>query len=311
MLWGKKALTINRCGGLTINKRGELTSQQIVTIIILIVSFVIILIFFLTLNLRSEIGKESCRNSVALRGSALGKGTSLNCKTEDVCLSMGGKCDEAGSNVQIIKVKNQDELKEKLANLMYDCWYQIGEGKVDYLPTNYGTEANYCAICNRIYVDDNIRDKGWGKINAEEYYTYLADKKTPDGKTTMLYYLHGLSSLDSVFQSLEGTVNVNELNYDFGNKQGYALVTSISKEGLWSKGTFIGAGIGVVAGVTAVATGGVSIPIYVAVIGGGAAGGGIGFASTDLDITAMAPAFYPYNENNLKALNCKEFSTLP
>jgi len=305
------------------NRRGELTSQQIVTIVILIISFTIILIFFLSLNLRSGINNESCKNSVALRGSSLGKGVSLNCKTQDICLSNGGECNEAGGNAVKLKVKNQGEFKEELANLMYACWNQMGEGKVDYLPTNYGTEANYCAICNRIYVDESIRNKGWGKISVKEYYAYLADKKTPDGKTTMLNYLHGLSSLDSVFQSLQGKVDVDNLYYDFGNKQGYALVTSTAKGGWLTTIVSAGATAAAVATIVGVSisSGGTATPIIAAIftkaalISGGTAGaaaGGIGFGATGPgDTVAMAPAFYPYNEENLEALNCEEFSTLP
>ena len=71
-------------GELTSERRGELTSQQIVTLLVLVVSFTILLFFLYELNLKSDISKEACRNSVVLRASApLGKETvKLQCKTQ-------------------------------------------------------------------------------------------------------------------------------------------------------------------------------------------------------------------------------------
>ena len=50
-----------------VNTRAELTTQQIVGLIILIISFVIILYFIFALNLGETTDKEICHNSVALR----------------------------------------------------------------------------------------------------------------------------------------------------------------------------------------------------------------------------------------------------
>ena len=87
-------------------KKGELTSKQLITIIILIISFSIILIFFFMFGFESVIDEESCRNSVMMRGTFSFLDTklvdvnpiSLKCKTQDVCLSMGGDCQAGNEN---------------------------------------------------------------------------------------------------------------------------------------------------------------------------------------------------------------------
>jgi hypothetical protein len=303
-------------------KRGELSSQQIVTIVILILAFSIILFFFANLGLKEEVTKETCRNSVSLRGTSLGKNVILNCKTQDVCLSAGGDCAKAGKNSVKIKINNEEELKEELANLMYECWYQMGEGKVDYLPANFGSKKNYCALCNRIYLDNKLSNEKYSSISVKEFYTYLADKKTPDGTQTLLNYFYGVNSVDSAFESMKGSFDIDKAKFEFGSKEGYALITSLAKNGY---GETLISGIGTYAGVTLVAvslasfgTGGI---VLATAYSAGTVISGTGFASIASgiafwktgpgDTIAMPPSFYEYKEEDLKKIGCYEFSTLP
>jgi hypothetical protein len=290
-------------------RKGELTSQQIVTLVILITGFIIILFFFYALNLKSGVDKESCRNSVILRGTTVGESVQLRCKTQDVCLSMGGKCTGAGKDVVTIGIENKEGLKEELSNLMYDCWYQMGEGKVDYLPAGFGSERNYCAICNRIYTDDNLKkNPEIATLSVKEFYTYLAERRAPGKDVSMLYYLHGATSLDEIFQSLGEKSNIN---YNFAYPQGYVLTTSLAKEG-WGK-TLIAAGaVGTLAVASVLTGGGALVTALIAGTAAGGAAGGIGFFTTGPgDTLAVPPALYPYDQENMRGLGCYEFSTLP
>lgn len=137
------------------NKKAELTSKQLITIIILIISFTIIVAFFVMLGLKSIISNESCRNSVMLRGTfskipIIGKDfISLKCKIEDICLSMGGEC--SVKTDRSIKIADENELNKELINLQNDCGWMMGEGKV-----KYGSEGD-CAICYKLYFDDKIK----------------------------------------------------------------------------------------------------------------------------------------------------------
>lgn len=135
------------------NKKAELTSKQIITIIILIISFAIILSFFLMLGLRSSIDKESCRNSVVMIGIPFGDWViNLKCKTQDICFNMGRNCDSKSKDLVTIDVKDKEELVKEMDNLINECWWMMGEGKGD-----YGGKGS-CAICHRVYFDDKIKE---------------------------------------------------------------------------------------------------------------------------------------------------------
>lgn len=134
-----------------INKKGELTSTQLITIAILIISFAVILFFLVRANLKSDIDAEACRNSISMRGIPFGDYIiTLKCKTQDVCFSMSGDCEEEVDD--IIQVVDKDELVKEMVNLLADCWWMFGEGKIDYGKTGD------CAICYKIYFDDEIKN---------------------------------------------------------------------------------------------------------------------------------------------------------
>ena len=155
------------------NKKGELTSKQLITIIILIISFAIIVAFFFMLGLKSSIDKESCRNSAVMRGIPFGNWVvTLKCKTQDICFSRGGDCDSKAKDLVTIDVKDNNKLSEEMDNLINECWWMMGEGKVD-----YGGKGS-CAICHRVYFDDKIKEgkefsfKG-AVINLKEVYVVV------------------------------------------------------------------------------------------------------------------------------------------
>ena len=75
--------------------KGELTTQQIIILIIAITSFVIVLFLLFRLNLGETTKREICHNSVVLKGKSLfPTGVSLDCHTEYICLSKTNKCDK-------------------------------------------------------------------------------------------------------------------------------------------------------------------------------------------------------------------------
>ncbi len=313
------------------NKRGELTSQQIVTIVILIVSFVIILAFIVSLNLKAEVNKESCRNSVILRGSALGKSTSLQCKTQEVCISGGEECNNLGKDAVTIKAETKEELFNELSDLLYDCWYQMGEGKIDYAPTGFGFEENYCAICNTIKFDEKIKgNEELRTIKAEEFYRYLQAKKIPNEDKSYLNYLYGVNSLDAVRESIlqktteAGTpLDIYNENIDFGYDKGYAIITGIIKQGRGI--TLISTGVGIAAGITIavmatpaagiasaklVQSGFVLLGTSASAKTGGILGGLIGLVLSSGDEGFTPPNIYPFDGETVEKLDCKQFTSL-
>lgn len=290
------------------NKKAELTSRQIVIIIILIVSFSIILIFYFSLNLGSGIGKDACKNSVILRGTVpFGKNVvSLNCKTQKVCISKNGDCGVAGID-ENIKVKDKEEIIEVLGELMRDCWWMMGEGKINYVPSSIElSKTNYCAICSVVYFGDELKeDDAFKKITPKELYFYLANKKVSGEDYSYLYYLTKLQDINSARDSLKNVKGAGDIfddNFGLNLSKPYALVTGISKTG-W--GVTLGSGLFGAAVGFAIGGG----PLG-ALLGATGAGGFAYYTEGPGEIKSLSPLFVEYNSENLQKLECEEFSTL-
>ncbi|MFH1607550.1 MAG: hypothetical protein ABIA78_00270 [archaeon] len=221
-----------RSDGMMKNKRGELTTQQLVTIIVLIVSFVIILFLLFRLGLGEETNKEICHNSVLLKSKS-SLGGSLDCKTNYVCISGGGKCD-GFSEDYLVKVdlsgteaEAKNETMKAIADEMADCWWMFGEGKVDYTKgIDWGkvTGKKACSICSTLSFDKEIRE--FTKSNIIHYnnlYVYLQSTKKNNAES-YLSYMYNTNNLDK----FKGD---NYLLKPFNFNGKYFIVTGISEKG--------------------------------------------------------------------------------
>ncbi len=205
-------------------KKAELTSKQLITIIILIISFSIIILFFFMFDFGGVIDEESCRNSVIMKGtfSSLGKinPISLKCKTKDICLSMGGDCGGFKDAKKIIV--NENSLTKEIVNLIYRCWWMMGEGKVDY-------SSSGCAICYKLRFDEQIQNNENLKegIKYSEIYDYMINNKISEDNENYLYKFYKLNSVDAVRNKISETNNldINKEIIDFSEE--YVIVDSI------------------------------------------------------------------------------------
>lgn len=212
-----------------IQKRGEITTTQLVTIIVLIVSFVIILFLMFRLGLGNVTDQEICHNSVVLKASPLPSG-SLNCKTQYICISGGQNCADFLSTEKItIDSKNKNETMKVLADKMAECWATFGEGK-----SNYGSSVSLTveyAICSKIRFDKNIQEKT-PSITYQEFYTYLEQTKK-DEKITYLQYLYGISRVSEFKIDERIKINLAQDRLITGNE--YSIITGVdnSKVGIF------------------------------------------------------------------------------
>ena len=145
-----------------INKKGELTTKKLVTIIVLIASFVIILFLLFRLNLGATTDKEICHNSFVLKSKGQGLVGGLDCKTNYLCITGGGKCEEYNPTETIkISLKGEDEIIKQeitkvIADEIADCWWMIGECELDY-GGFWDIQGYHCAVCSIIKFDDTIQ----------------------------------------------------------------------------------------------------------------------------------------------------------
>ncbi|MBS3172250.1 hypothetical protein J4438_01550 [Candidatus Woesearchaeota archaeon] len=115
--------------------------SSVMVAIVIILSAIILLIGTKSIADTGEdaVDRESCKASVLFkeRSKLLGKPLidDVSCET----------------NLIDINSKDEIEIKKTIANEMYDCWYQFGQGERDFLDTwDFGKGDNYCFVCSRI-----------------------------------------------------------------------------------------------------------------------------------------------------------------
>jgi len=185
-------------------RKAELTTEQIVVIILLIAAFAIILFVYWQFNWRGTVSKETCHNSVILKASTPtveGKkvlNLPLRCKTNYICITAnsGGKCEKnyqeiTNANVDSKVVKSEDDIKKIIASTLYDCWWMMGEGNVDIFSRSYGFSkyGASCVECAEIAFDKSLSKNT--QVNG--VYYYLVSEKVPGTSLTYMDFLLGSS----------------------------------------------------------------------------------------------------------------------
>lgn len=159
-------------------KRGEITTQQIVMLIIILISFAVLLFFLMQLDLGKTSEREVCHNSVIARGSSVlpENAVPLNCQRSYVCITSDGTCEDMTNPVKE-NVDTKEDVYMVLADEMSECWWMFGEGDINYV----GKETFpglYCSICSQINFDDSLYSVGEPifedrAINGEEFMQFL------------------------------------------------------------------------------------------------------------------------------------------
>jgi len=308
------------------SRKGELSTQQIIMLIILIASFVVILFFLFRLNLGSESDEDICHNSVVTRGSSVipSESVPLKCSTSYVCITEDGSC-EGLNNPEIHKVKTENEVYAVLADEMADCWWMFGAGEIDYVQDDL-KQNHYCSICSQILFDDSleeIEEFGEGNMSKDSLYDFLAIAEYSE-EQTYAQYIFGTNDMGSLKNSFaeehdfEGEVSFGniEIGKQYFNVMG--IVSEVSTFKLILAGVGLGVGIAVLAPVGFV--GGAIIAT-----GGGTAGGIIGDDISEffkleivglmvegkgIDNQFLAPTIIEIDSEKFDALDCTNVKTL-
>ena len=329
------------------NKKGDITSKFIIGLVLVIIGFIILLFFITRSDWFSVIDKEACHNSVVYRSTfnigpvEASEIIPLKCKTEKICLSLSGEdCIEYGKGtrknpVTKIKLSNDEviarrEIKEAFANSMVDCHSMLGEGKLNFMPSKTW-EQNYGLICARIAFDKKAKEQIKEDVTYGEFYRYLNEKKTPQGRS-YLEYLHpgwdSWSESENLFQILKDdpkdssldSFGYNDWKIMLNSDRGYVIIAQVRKGGTWSTWTVGGlTAVAVVSGVLLIGTG-VGAPVGVTLLSVAGASGVAGFAAgsavfwysyQDGKYDYSPPAIFPYNINALQELKITSFETAP
>jgi hypothetical protein len=131
------------------DKRGQTTQAVIISVVILLLTAAVLFYFFKMLPYKETVDREACHQSVLLRSQEIvgmepGQlfKVPLNCKTQEI----------------EIDSTNPDFIKREIANAMYDCWWMLGEGKMNFF-SNGWTKDSYCMVCARIKFSEATQKK--------------------------------------------------------------------------------------------------------------------------------------------------------
>jgi len=300
---------------------GEITTQQIVLLIILLVSFSIILFLLFRLDLGKESEKEICHNSVVMRGlsSIPAEATPLKCSRDYVCVTEDGSC-ERMTDPEIKNVKSLEEVYGILAEEMANCWWMFGEGKVDYVGKDFFLKDNYCSICSQIAFDDSLNNINEieAEISKDEFYNYLSLTPMPGEEMHYAEYLFGT---DDVQKLKEDFSKDQDTSLSFGKiylDREYFIMTGITSEVTsgWIRNT-----VGIGTAVAGILIPGVGWTYAGGILGILVVGGGSVTQNIDPSIEAivvkgkgiennfMAPTIQEANSETLKKLNCYDIVT--
>lgn len=302
-------------------KKGELTTEQIVVLVILIISFGVILFFLLRIDLGNQTSEDICHNSVLMKsgvGTKAGiaaNSIELQCERQYVCITYDGRCDKL-LKPKIIKVKNEDEFYHAIAEEMADCWWMFGEGKLNYVGKDL-VPGVYCSICDQLAFDSSV-DKIFpgGYFELGDLYDYMAAHNISEGETYSEYLFN---RNDYVSDSKSGEIEFRNVTL---SKDYYVLTGMISEISLLGWAAIGGAITGGTAAAFALApmTGGGSLGLYASIITGAKVFAGTTIVS-GVGSTIIAPIFK--NEENYyilpslievgsteyNDLGCKEITT--
>ncbi len=318
------------------NRKAELSTQQIVLIIILIASFAVILFFLFRLGIGEKSEEQLCHNSVLQKASAFSDAP-LQCYRNYVCITKDGSC-EGLIKPEKIKVKKLDEVYGALAEEMADCWWMFGEGKVDYIGDELA-HNHYCSICSQIYFDnslENIEGIENKKLGKDGLYEYLAEKEYSKEKSYSQYIFKS-SDFENLKSQVSEQTGVSTFGtIEIGNPEAqYFVVMGIVSEVVdpWKvaigTGTTVYAGQGVVkyfaefqklAGTVKYAGGWIGMAIVVGTSLAAAAGVAISdtiepeilaltVSGDGIENEFMAPTIVEANSAKFQALNCAEILT--
>ncbi len=196
-------------------KRAEVSTSFLVSMILIILGFAIVLLVFFQFNWNDTVDKEACHTSVILRGTLpdIAKSYSpLKCQTEKVCITKGGlfssPCNDIFAGVKSVtnlkitsstfnKVDNdaKTEMERAISQQVIDCWTMMGKGKISIenaaMLKQYalGKSVPFCVICSRIAVDKTLAaDLGVGDkdLATVDPYDYMKTHKIPGGEISYL-----------------------------------------------------------------------------------------------------------------------------
>lgn len=195
-------------------RRGEISSETLVGIILVIAGAILIGFLYFAFFQNSGESRELCHLSVITRATAPTAAQSaipLNCVADKVCFTTKSGKDNcyqfAGEeeNKRAVKLpKDEEEAKqlilEESAKAMYDCWRMTGEGRLDLFGKAFQTYRSIetrCIVCSRLALAEDVKEKFPNIEKNLDLNEYLRNNTVPTSEFTYLQVFTGSSGVNT------------------------------------------------------------------------------------------------------------------
>jgi len=218
----KKNSQPHHCG-LMRNRSGAVPIDFLVLFIISIAGFIVALILIFRIDLGIVGDKQVCHTSVVFKSTPVLKYIgNFKCKTNYLCISGGGECEGIVPTTTVkVNPSNKEEIMKVIADEMADCWWQFGEGKLDY--TGIALKYTVCSICAIVEFDKTIREKIPSGITYGKAWDYLSSTKMKDNKQTYMQYLYGVDNRNELLNTFKSAKAYEDVTIFPAKK--YAVIT--------------------------------------------------------------------------------------
>ncbi|MAG47117.1 hypothetical protein CL617_00805 [archaeon] len=297
-----------------LNKKGSISWNFAVKLTLAIIAMGIITIVGYQFYILGSTENPACTSWITLQAAK--KGATLNFLGIDIppsgengnIYTDNSPCITTREKIKEKDVNDQNDLHKKIADNMYYCWRQYGEGEIDfYSNLDFGSGNSYCRVCSDIYLDEDVKDQ---EIDIDEFEIFLSNEFTPNKKDKYIdFFLKGASDqIDFGTGKLKLTQNnhlysmfsitktaVRQENPNDITEEG--LISAIPAAALTGGACYAGivAG-GKLGGLISLVSGGSLAPILVP--GGSLLGCAIGMGGTLLTIAGdKVPTLILYNDD--------------
>lgn len=180
-------------------KKGSIVGNKVVNIALLLLSVVILIVFFTSISWGEEIDREACHQSVIFRGTLpdtfdFKNLPALNCETRYVCITDklfgSANCEGIAGDYKTVRItsdekKQDEEINRFLAREMADCWSMMGEGKIQIFTRDIFTKKR-CSVCSVIAFDEELKKE---KSSFYGFGDYLLTRQVPENEISYAKFL--------------------------------------------------------------------------------------------------------------------------
>jgi len=234
-------------------------------LIIAVIVLILLLIIGGTLaSFIDDVGKTAKCQATLLKSSFLDKTFTFGYRQGTIqCNNLPDTIIKSSDAVLKGKI-NDNAVKKKISDSMYDCWKMTGKGQIDPFK-KYDDDTTYCMICSDIIFNEDFKKKAKEedyKITNNVYW--LATNLISDTKTTYFEAIYDTVPDITIINNLKDKETPIDIS------QQYAVVWRLETVKKSMTGELVSSGAGALAGAASGAFIGSFIPIPIVGTAGGA-----------------------------------------